>query len=82
MIHDNPKKFRLRRYFLANRLKKVNLDPVNETKNFFKVPDPKNNRDSCSQWLHNIGNAKWNINNFEPKAHRVMCIDHFHVDCF
>ena len=40
---------------------------LNETKKFFKVPDPKNNRDSCSRWLHNIGNAKWNINNFEPK---------------
>ena len=28
MIRDNPKKFRLRRYFLANRFKKVNSDPV------------------------------------------------------
>ena len=46
---------------------------LNETNNFFKVPDPKNNRDSCSRWLHNIGNAKWNIK---------ICIDHFHVDCF
>ena len=35
-----------------------------------------------TRFLHNIGNAKWNINNFELKAHRVMCIDHFHVDCF
>ena len=55
---------------------------LNETKNFFKVPDPKKNRESCSRWIHNIGNAKWNINNFEPKAHRVVCIDHFHTDCF
>ena len=39
----------------------------NETENFFKVPDPKNYRDSCSRWLHNIGNANRNINNFEPK---------------
>ena len=28
MIRDNPKKFRLRRYLLTNRLKKVNSDPV------------------------------------------------------
>ena len=28
MIRDNPKKFRLRRYFLANRFKKLNSDPV------------------------------------------------------
>ena len=37
---------------------------LNETKKFFKVPDPKKNCESCSQWLHNIGNAKWIINNF------------------
>ena len=57
---------------------------LNETKNFFKVPpDPKNNRDSCScTTLLMPVNAKWNINDFEPKAHCVMCIDHFHVDCF
>ena len=56
---------------------------LNETKNFFKVPpDPKNNRDSrsCTTLVMPV-NAKWNINDFEPKAH-VMCIDHFHVDCF
>ena len=51
---------------------------LNETKNFFKVPpDPL----IVTHW-YNIGNAKWNINNFEPKAHRVMGIDHFNVDCF
>ena len=53
---------------------------LNETKNVVKVPDPKNNHE-CSRWMHNIGNAKWNINNFESKAHRVMCIEHFHL-CF
>ena len=47
---------------------------------FLKFLIQKKNRELCSQWLHNIGNAKWNINNFEPKAHRVVCIDHFHAD--
>ena len=43
---------------------------------FFKVPpDPKSNRDSCScTTLVMPVNAKWNIKDFEPKAHRVMCV--------
>ena len=42
----------------------------------------KNNCELCFRWMHNIGNAKCNINNFDPKTHRVVCIDHFHADCF
>ena len=39
MIRDNPKKFHLQRYFLANRLKKVNSDPVflSGSKRFLKT---------------------------------------------
>ena len=51
-------------------------------KSFFKVPDPKKNRESCARWLHNMGNAKWNVNNFVLTSNRVVCSDHFHPLCF
>ena len=35
MIRDNPKKFHLRRFFLANRLKKVNSDPAGYNKGWY-----------------------------------------------
>eukprot|EP00111_Clytia_hemisphaerica_P000057 TCONS_00000137-protein len=49
---------------------------------FFKIPDPKKERDRCSRWLHNMGNAKLTINTFEAARHRVLCSDHFHSKCF
>lgn len=52
-----------------------------KNKSFFRFPDAKKNRTQCIRWLHNMGNAKWNINNFVP-GDRRLCSDHFHDDCF
>lgn len=60
----------------------LNKSGKNDTNHYFKIPDPKKDSELCSRWLHNIGNAKWNIRNFEAKPHRVVCGEHFHSDCF
>ena len=51
-------------------------------KSFFKIPDPKKDPLLCSRWLHNIGNSKWTLKNFVATKDRVVCSDHFHMDCY
>lgn len=36
----------------------------------FKIPDPKKDLTLCSHCLHNIGNAKWTVNNLDGPARR------------
>ena len=55
---------------------------LQDKKNFFKIPDPKKNAVLCSRWLHNMGNSKWNVKNFEASNNRCVCSDHFHSDSF
>ena len=61
-----------------------NKNRTPEPKTYFQIPDPKvqKYRDQCARWLHNMGNAKYNIKNFEARTHRVVCSDHFHPDCY
>ena len=51
-----------------------------EQKSYFKIPDPKveKHREQCARWLYNMGNANYNIDNFEAKSYRVVCSDHVH----
>ena len=51
-------------------------------KSFYKIPNPKNEKARASRWLHNMGNARWTVNNFVASKDRVLCSDHFHPDCF
>lgn len=53
-----------------------------DDKSYFKIPDPKKDPLLCSRWLHNIGNSKWTVKNFEASKDRVVCSNHFHPDCF
>ena len=53
-----------------------------EGKCYFKIPDPKENREQCTCWLHNTGNSKHDIKNFVAANHCVVCSDHFHPMCF
>ena len=61
-----------------------NKNRTPEPKTYFQISDSKvqKYRDQCACWLHNMGNAKYNIQNFEAKPYRVVCCDHFHPDCF
>lgn len=50
--------------------------------NFYRIPDPKKNRQLCASWLNNMRNAKWNIKNFKSSNNLLVCGDHFHSSCF
>ena len=49
---------------------------------FFTIPNPKNNRELCARLLHNMGNSKWNVNNFVASNNLRLCSDHFDAECF
>ena len=55
---------------------------VREKKSFHKIPNPKKEKARASQWIHNMGNAKIEVNKFEASKDKVCCSDHFHKNCF
>lgn len=53
-----------------------------KNKNFYQIPDPKQEKQRSASWIHNIGNAKYDKKRFIKSKDRVVCGDHFHPDCF
>ncbi|XP_066916354.1 uncharacterized protein [Clytia hemisphaerica] len=53
-----------------------------EPKSFHRIPDPQKYRLLSARWLNNMANAKWNLYNFEANRNRVLCSDHFHLNCY
>nr|XP_054774718.1 uncharacterized protein LOC129282885 [Lytechinus pictus] len=54
----------------------------NNHKSAFSIPNPIRDRERCAQWLHNIGTDKFDIKTYKYNASRVVCEDHFELDCF
>ena len=51
-------------------------------KSFFKVPEPKNEKERAraEKWLSCIG-AGHEVRTFKFSKDKVLCEDHFHIDC-
>ena len=54
-----------------------------EKRSVFRVPRPINEVEKlrASRWLHNIGTGH-DIKNYNFSANKVVCEDHFHLQCF
>ena len=52
-----------------------------KNKRFYKIPDPKKERQRAVRWLHNMGNSKFSVSNFISSRNKVLCEDHFHINC-
>ena len=52
-----------------------------KNKRFYKIPDPKKERQHAVRSLHNMGNSKFSVSNFISSRNKVLCEDHFHINC-